>query len=206
MTIERVGRSMIAALLLSSVGACGSERTGESGPRSAVAPMAATIGHRATGTVTFTEVEDGIRVVAVFVGVRPGVHGFHVHENGDCSSGDGTSAGGHWNPTGVAHGGRQAAIRHTGDLGNVTADADGVVRTDFVDHVISFDGVHSILGKGFILHADEDDLVTQPSGDAGPRISCGVIAATAASPRSGGGSFGSVRSPAPTRVVGGPLQ
>lgn len=178
---ERVGRSMIAGLLFLSVAACGPERAKETavnGPRSAVAPMAGTDGHLATGAVTFTEVEGGIRVVATFVGVRQGAHGFHIHEKGDCSSGDGTSAGDHWNPGGVAHGGRHAAIRHVGDLGNVTADADGVVRADFVDGTIPFDGVNSIIGKGFILHADEDDLISQPSGAAGIRISCGVIEST----------------------------
>jgi len=171
---ERVGGSMIAALLFLSLAACGPERA----KRSAVAQMAATIGHVATGAVTFTEVEGGIRVVVVFVGVRQGAHGFHIHEKGDCSSGDGTSAGDHWNPEGVAHGGRHAGIRHVGDLGNVTADADGVVRADFVDGIIPFDGVNSIIGKGFILHADEDDLTSQPSGAAGIRISCGVIEST----------------------------
>jgi len=171
---ERVGGSMIAALVFLSLAACGPERA----KRSAVAQMAATVGHLATGAVTFTEVEGGIRVVAALVGVRQGAHGFHIHEKGDCSSGDGTSAGDHWNPEGVAHGGRHSAIRHVGDLGNVTADAEGVVRADFVDGIIPFDGVNSIIGKGFILHADEDDLISQPSGAAGIRISCGVIEST----------------------------
>ncbi len=175
---ERVGGSTIAALLFLSLAACGPERAKEAAVRSAVAQMGATIGHLATGAVTFTEVEGGVRVVAVFVGVRQGAHGFHIHEKGDCGSGDGTSAGDHWNPEGVAHGGRHAAIRHVGDLGNVTADADGVVRADFVDGIIPFDGVNSIIGKGFILHADEDDLISQPSGAAGIRISCGVIEST----------------------------
>ena len=165
------------ALLIVSLGSCGQERreTDANAMRHAVAHMAATTGNHATGIVTFTEVPGGIHVVASFEGVPEGEHGFHVHEHGDCSSGDGTSAGAHWNPEGVAHAGRDAATRHVGDLGNIRADAHDGARTEFVDGVLTLDGANSIVGKGFILHADEDDLISQPAGAAGARVSCGVI-------------------------------
>lgn len=143
--------------------------------RTAVAEMNATTGNEAHGTVTFTEVDGGIKVVAHFEGVPEGEHGFHIHEKGDCSSGDGKSAGGHWNPAGMPHAGRDAAQRHVGDLGNITANAEGIADAEFIDSVLTFDGEYSILGKGVILHAGQDDLTTQPTGAAGARLSCGVI-------------------------------
>lgn len=176
---KRVGGLMTPALLIVSLSSCGGEEApGRHVTRTAVAQMAPTTGHHAAGAVTFSEVEGGIRVVATFVGMLRGEHGFHIHEEGDCSTGDGTSAGGHWNPEDVDHAGRDAAIRHVGDLGNISADADGVAQADFVDNILTFDGANSIIAKGFILHADEDDLISQPNGAAGIRISCGVIVLT----------------------------
>jgi len=145
--------------------------------RKATAQMNATNGNTAHGTVTFTEVDGGIEVVAEFEGVPEGEHGFHIHEVGDCSSGDGKSAGGHFNPDGYHHAGRDAEKRHVGDLGNVTADANGIVKAHFTDRILSFEGDHSIIGRGVILHAAPDDLTSQPTGAAGARISCGVIKA-----------------------------
>lgn len=143
--------------------------------RTAVAHMSPTEGNEATGTVTFTEVEGGIKVVAHFENVPEGVHGFHIHEYGDCSAPDGTSAGGHFNPEGMKHSSPDSSMRHVGDLGNITANADGIAEKEMVDNMLSFDGDHSIIGKGVILHANADDLMTQPTGAAGPRIACGVI-------------------------------
>ena len=143
--------------------------------RKAVAVVNATTGNQANGTVTFTETENGIQVTANFDGVPEGEHGFHIHEFGDCSSGDGKSAGGHFNPEGVAHAGPSDETRHVGDLGNVTADASGKVSKSFVDQHIAFEGLKSIVGKGVILHAGTDDLTSQPTGAAGARIACGVI-------------------------------
>ena len=141
----------------------------------AVAEMQTTEGNEAHGTVTFTKVEGGVQVVAHFEGVPEGEHGFHIHEFGDCSSGDGKSAGGHFNPAGVAHAGPDAEERHIGDLGNITADANGTAHADFVDSRLRITGDYSIVGKGVILHADPDDMSSQPTGAAGARISCGVI-------------------------------
>ena len=143
--------------------------------QTAVAEMQTTEGNEAHGTVTFTKVKGGVQVVAHFEGVPEGEHGFHIHEFGDCSSGDGKSAGGHFNPAGASHAGRDAEERHIGDLGNITADANGTAHADFVDSHLSIMGDHSIVGKGVILHADPDDMTSQPTGAAGARISCGVI-------------------------------
>lgn len=141
----------------------------------AVAEMNPTQGNEVTGTVTFTTTDEGVRVVAHFENVSPGKHGFHIHEFGDCSAPDATSAGGHFNPTDMPHAGRDAAQRHVGDLGNIPADDSGVAHADFVDTVLSLKGPNSIVGKAVILHSGEDDLTTQPTGDAGARLACGII-------------------------------
>lgn len=144
-------------------------------PNKAVAVLAPTQGNTASGVVTFTKVEGGVRVVANLSNVPAGEHGFHVHEFGDCSAVDGTSAGGHFNPTKMEHAGPSAEKRHVGDLGNVTANAEGKVTLDYVDKHLTFSGANAIIGRGLILHAQPDDLKTQPTGAAGGRIACGVI-------------------------------
>jgi Cu-Zn family superoxide dismutase len=142
----------------------------------AVAVLQSTEGNKVTGKVTFTEVEDGVRVQADISGLTPGKHGFHVHEFGDCSSPDGAAAGGHFNPTGKPHAGPDDAQRHVGDMGNIEADASGNAKLDYVDHDISLTNDKlSIIGRSVVVHAKPDDLKTQPSGDSGARIACGVI-------------------------------
>ncbi|GAB4233042.1 MAG: hypothetical protein Tsb0021_11860 [Chlamydiales bacterium] len=132
-------------------------------------------GSNISGIVTFTEVDNGVLVVADIKGLKPGKHGFHVHEHGDCSSPDFTSAGGHFNPTNKKHGGPDSAERHVGDLGNIEAKQDGTAHYERVDQVIELSGPNSIVGKSILIHADEDDLVSQPTGNAGARIGCGII-------------------------------
>jgi Cu-Zn family superoxide dismutase len=107
--------------------------------------------------------------------LNPGTHGFHVHEFGDCSAPDFASAGGHFNPTSEPHAGPKDAHRHEGDLGNVEAGADGSVAVDYTDSGLRFEGDKSILGRAVVVHANADDLKTQPSGNAGGRVACGVI-------------------------------
>ena len=97
------------------------------------------------------------------------------HRRGDCSAADGTSAGGHYNPDGNPHGRPDSPLRHAGDPGNVTADAQGVVTAEFLDSVITLNGANSIIGRGVIVHEGPDDFTTQPTGAAGARQSCGVI-------------------------------
>ena len=133
-------------------------------------------GSSVTGTVTFTKTDKGMVVVADISGLTPGKHGFHIHEFGDCSSPDAMSAGGHFNPAMQKHGGPMDMERHEGDMGNITADEKGVAHLEFTDKMLSFDGKNSIIGRGIIIHAKEDDLVSQPVGNAGPRVACGTIA------------------------------
>ncbi|MCU0789122.1 MAG: superoxide dismutase family protein [Verrucomicrobia bacterium] len=144
----------------------------------AVAVLEPTQGNQARGTVTFTQTDDGVRVVADITGLKPGEHGFHIHEHGDCSAPDGSSAGGHFNPTGMAHGGPDAAEHHLGDLGNLTADASGKAQLNRVYAFLDLNGTNAIVGRGLVVHSDRDDLTSQPTGNAGKRVACGVIEAT----------------------------
>ncbi len=141
----------------------------------AICVLHPTTGHGATGTVTFTQVEGGIRVIAEIDSLAPGKHGFHIHQYGDCSSGDGKSAGGHFNPAGVAHGSPDSTVHHVGDLGNIVADSTGHGALDRVYSFLSFSGENSIIGRGVIVHRKADDLTSQPTGAAGARVACGVI-------------------------------
>lgn len=143
----------------------------------AVARMYPTKGSTVKGTVTFEAVEMGTRIHATFSGLTPGKHGFHIHEFGDCTGRRGKTAGGHYNPRTVNHGApfKSRDTRHVGDLGNLVADEEGNATYLRVDRVISLHGVHTIIGRSLIVHADADDLRSQPTGNAGARVACGVI-------------------------------
>jgi Cu-Zn family superoxide dismutase len=143
----------------------------------ATVKLAPTANQTARGEVTFTAEAGGVHVVGSFSGLVFGEHGFHVHEKGDCSAPDGTSAGGHFNPATKPHAAREAAERHAGDLGNLKADPYGLARVDFVDATLSLSGPNSIIGKAVIVHEKADDFKTQPTGNAGARFACGVIEA-----------------------------
>jgi Cu-Zn family superoxide dismutase len=131
-------------------------------------------GSKVAGKVVFTKVRDGVEVSAELTGLSPGEHGFHVHEFGDCSMADGTCAGGHFNPDGKPHGAPDAAQRHAGDFGNVKAGADGKATYKRIDKLATLNGPHSIIGRAIIVHAAPDDF-SQPTGNAGARVGCGVI-------------------------------
>jgi len=141
----------------------------------AVAVLHPTEGNETRGVVHFVGSEHGVRIVADVEGLTPGAHGFHIHQLGNCSAPDGTSAGGHFNPEGEAHGGPTDLHRHVGDMGNLMADDMGVAHYEATDSLLAFSGAHSIIGRGIIIHAGEDDLTSQPTGAAGPRMACGVI-------------------------------
>lgn len=143
----------------------------------AMANIGSTEGHKTKGSVKFTAENGGVRVVADLTGLAPGEHGFHIHQNGDCSAPDGSSAGGHYNPTGEPHGGPNSEHHHVGDLGNITADASGNAKMDQAFSFLSLSGTNSIVGHAVIVHQGKDDLTSQPSGAAGPRVGCGVITA-----------------------------
>ena len=127
------------------------------------------------GVVYFTQLDTGMQVVADIQGLTPGAHGFHIHQYGDCTAPDGTSAGGHFNPGNQPHGAPEDMARHVGDLGNLVADSAGNAHYERVDTVLTFTGPNNILGRGIIIHAGADDLKTQPTGAAGGRVACGVI-------------------------------
>ncbi len=143
----------------------------------AIATVAATVGNTVKGVVRFTEVDGKLKVVADFEGLTPNQeHAFHVHEKGDCSSGDGKSAGDHYNPEGHQHGLPDKAQRHAGDLGNVKADDQGKAHHEIVVENATVSGKNPILGRSVIVHAKPDDG-GPPAGNAGGRVACGVIAA-----------------------------
>lgn len=133
-------------------------------------------GSQVTGMVTFTKVGDEVQVVADIQNLKPGKHGFHIHEKGDCSAADAASAGGHFNPTQKHHGGPTSVDHHVGDLGNIEADASGRAHVDWKGKM-SLNGKDSIIGRSVVVHEKEDDLKTDPAGNSGARIACGVIAA-----------------------------
>jgi len=141
----------------------------------AVARLNPTQGNHVQGTVFFSKETEGIRVTGDITGLTPGKHGFHIHEKGDCSAPDGSSAGGHYNPTGMPHGGPKDVEQHVGDLGNITANSEGVAKFAYTVKWFRLTGENSIIGRAVIVHAQADDLKSQPSGNAGPRVACGVI-------------------------------
>jgi len=143
---------------------------------SATADLKALSDSGVTGKATFTTTTDGkVLVEASVSGLTPGKHGFHVHDWGDCSAPDGTSAGGHFNPDGREHG-SPGVTAHPGDLGNLVADANGRATLSLVLEQVTLDaGPLSLAGRGLIVHADPDDLMSQPVGMAGARIACAVI-------------------------------
>jgi Cu-Zn family superoxide dismutase len=132
-------------------------------------------GQTAKGTVHFQDQGDGlVEVVVDLTGVPEGTHGFHVHEKGDCGN-NGMNAGAHFNPTSMPHGAPDSQSHHAGDFGNVRAEANGEVHTRFMTHSITVkEGTISVIGHAVVLHGNPDDLVSQPAGNAGPRIACGV--------------------------------
>jgi Cu-Zn family superoxide dismutase len=144
---------------------------------SATAKLEPTKGNKASGTATFTQEGGKVRLVANVSGLNPGQqHGFHVHEAGDCSSGDGMSTKGHFNPANKQHAHFSTAERHTGDMPALQADADGNAKLDTTLDLMTVEpGPNSIVGRGLIVHAAPDDYKTQPTGNAGARIACAVI-------------------------------
>ncbi|MBA3686974.1 MAG: superoxide dismutase family protein [Planctomycetes bacterium] len=145
--------------------------------KDAIAVVQPTAGNACAGVVRFSEREGHVLIVADISGLSPNArHAVHIHEFGDASSVDGLSAGGHYNPEGHPHGGLDHDERHAGDLGNLMADGNGVCHVEISVTNCSIGGARNpILGRSLVIHAKEDDLVTQPSGNAGPRIAVGVI-------------------------------
>ncbi|MBN2009833.1 superoxide dismutase family protein [candidate division KSB1 bacterium] len=167
---------VIILALMIILGGCAAPNVSEQPViKKAIVMLEPTDGNTATGTVTFIQTDKGILAVADVSGLTPGKHGFHIHEFGDVTDLDGKSAGGHFNPTNSKHGGPQSAERHVGDLGNLVADDTGKAHYEWTDSIISFHGENSIIGRAVIIHAGDDDLKSQPTGNAGARVAHGVI-------------------------------
>lgn len=144
-------------------------------PTQGVAVILPTKGNKVKGVLKLQQKGDTLHITGRIRGLTPGKHGFHIHEYGDLTAADGTSAGGHFNPTGAPHAGPDADKRHAGDLGNIEADEKGVAM---VKVMVKEPQLHFIVGRSFVVHAGADDLKSQPSGDAGPRVGVGVIGIT----------------------------
>jgi Cu-Zn family superoxide dismutase len=169
-------KNLIPLAAAALVAGCQSMSTPEE-PLRATAALQPTKGNKTIGEATFEQVGNKVRVIVFAQGLRPErEHGFHIHEAGDCSSGDGMSAKGHFNPHGKPHGDPKSAERHAGDLPALKAGKDGRAKIDVEMDVITLtSGPANIGGKGLIIHADPDDYKTQPTGNAGARLACGVI-------------------------------
>jgi superoxide dismutase, Cu-Zn family len=164
----------LALATLTALAGCAATPTGPS----ATATLAPTTGNTTSGTVRFVQAGGKVMISGEVRGLKPNAeHGFHVHEKGDCSSGDGMSAGGHFNPTGKPHGNHDMGEHHAGDLPMLKANANGVATFSYESTTISVgSGMTDIIGKGLIVHRDPDDFKTQPTGNSGPRLACAVIA------------------------------
>ena len=144
---------------------------------SALANLAPTKGNKVAGRVTFTPKGDRVQMVATVFDLAPGTHGFHIHEKGDCSADDATSAGGHFNPLGKPHAAPATSDRHAGDMPMLVADSYGnATLTTELDIVkVGGGGPTDVVGRAVIIHKDADDFKTQPTGNSGARVACGVI-------------------------------
>jgi len=167
----RIGFLPLVVMLASCAGGYGGDRMAE-------AVLKPTKGNATSGTVNFREQGNGVLVTAHVSGLTPGAHGFHIHDKGDCSASDGTSAGGHFNPAGKPHGHPEHAERHAGDLPQLLANASGNAELNVVVSGITIgEGASNIVGRGLIVHAAPDDFKTQPTGNSGARLACAVIEA-----------------------------
>lgn len=177
MTFERTLSWLVFGVCAAAIVGC----AGQAGTRyddpSAIAVLEPTQGNAVRGAVDFVRHGGAVTVTASLSGLAPNsTHGFHIHESGDCTARDASSAGGHFNPTATEHGGTSGSRRHGGDLGNLRADENGNIRQTLeVDGIAFGTGTDSIVGRGVVVHASADDLKTQPAGNSGARVACGII-------------------------------
>ena len=166
--------SLVAASAVVLAGCASMEPSGPS----ATATIRPASGSQVQGAVKFTQIgPDRVRVTGEITGHSAGLKGFHIHEKGDCSAPDAMSAGGHFNPHKMKHGGPYDPVKHSGDLGNINFNEQGTAKVNFTvgDISVSKDKVDGIIGRAVIVHAAVDDLTTDPTGNAGGRVACGVI-------------------------------
>ena len=176
-------RTLIISGLAASLAACASAPPPKAPPlqhrvQQAAANVAPASASLVSGRLTIAAVGDGVRIAGELGGLgRGGTHAIHIHERGDCSAADGSSAGGHFNPTASAHGRASTATHHAGDMDNLVADASGVARVDrhLIGVTLGSGGSNDILGRALVIHAGPDDYTSQPAGNSGARVGCGVI-------------------------------
>jgi superoxide dismutase, Cu-Zn family len=169
---KRIGIGMLAAGFLIA----GAAAKAAGSPAQAKATIEPKSGSTVTGTATFTEVAGGVKVVVHIEKAPPGTHGLHLHEKGDCSDPEAKNAGGHFNPTSMPHAGPMDKEHHAGDLGNIEIGADGTGNLEVTSSMITVQpGPNSVVGRAVVFHEKADDLKTQPTGNAGGRLGCGVI-------------------------------
>jgi Cu-Zn family superoxide dismutase len=162
-----------AGLALVAYGASAQKKTGAA---EAKATIESKSGSTVTGWVTFTEQAGGTKVVVHVEKAPPGTHGLHIHEKGDCSDPEAKSAGGHFNPTGMDHAGPMDEKHHAGDLGNIEVKTDGTGHLEITSQMLTVkEGPNSVVGRSVVFHEKADDFKTQPTGNAGGRLGCGVI-------------------------------
>ncbi len=202
MTAIKLGLGVVATLLLA---ACSREQP-EGAPRQpdettaapaektasaeaapeAAAQIAPTQGNTVTGSLALAASPQGVRISGAIQGLKPDAEfGFHVHEKGDCSAPDGSSAGAHFNPAQAQHGNPASGEHHAGDMVNIRSNGEGVAQVDTTAAGTSLHGDPNtdVMGKAIVVHESPDDYTTQPSGNSGKRIACGVISATTPSPQ-----------------------
>jgi superoxide dismutase, Cu-Zn family len=172
--LPTLAASLVTLVLASTSAALGSQAA----PTRATADIEGRSGSALSGTADFSMMGNELMVTLHVQEAPPGVHGVHIHQNADCSAADASSAGDHFNPTGKAHGGPSSPEHHAGDLGNLTVGPDGkgtlTLHTKDMSLATPPNGV---IGHSIIIHERQDDFTTQPSGNSGSRIGCGVIAA-----------------------------
>jgi len=169
-----LGFAVTAAAALAWASACASSNASAPTARTTIESRS---GSKVTGRAVFTQLPSGQTKAEVWIeNATPGIHGLHIHEKGDCSAPDGTSAGGHFNSAGNPHAAPADKARHNGDFGNIEIGADGKGHLAMTSDLLTVTpGPNSVVGKAVIFHEKADDLKTQPTGAAGARFGCGVI-------------------------------
>jgi superoxide dismutase, Cu-Zn family len=177
--------AIATATVLTACGTTPEPRTttppAQSTAKQAVANLASASGSLVSGKVTVTPMADGVHLTGVVGGLPANsTHGFHVHEKGDCSAADASSAGPHFNPSAAPHGKAESGAHHAGDMDNVVANAEGAVNLDVHVGGVTLGGgaANDIAGRALVVHAAPDDYTSQPAGNAGARVACGVITVT----------------------------
>jgi len=185
----RLIRPFIAIVPLVCLAACAgskSSTTATTAPHAGPTATAMIEGRSAstlTGTATFVQNGDAVHVTVDVANAPEGVHAVHLHEKGDCSAPDAASAGGHFNPMHMEHGSPDAASHHAGDFGNMTVGGEGRGHLELDTTMLTVTpGDRSVVGRAIVVHAKEDDMHTQPTGNAGGRIGCGVVSEKPAAP------------------------